>query len=95
MIYLHFIYSCILIILDPDPVPRIHLSGIVYQDPRIWVSIEFPPPAWGGEMASIYIPVNKKIRVSDPYHFDLDPDPDYQIHIWVLWIRILGSTFRE
>ena len=31
--------------------------------------------------------------VSDPSHFDVDPDPDPGIHIWEKWIRILGSTF--
>ena len=33
--------------------------------------------------------------VSDPSHFDMDPDPDPGIHIWEKWlrIRILGSTF--
>ena len=30
--------------------------------------------------------------VSDPSHFDVDPDPDPGIHIWEKWIRILGST---
>ena len=29
--------------------------------------------------------------VSDPSHFDVDPDPG--IHIWEKWIQILGSTF--
>ena len=34
-----------------------------------------------------------KNSVSDPSHFDLDPDPG--IHIWEKWIRIriVGSTF--
>ena len=31
-----------------------------------------------------------KSNVSDPSHFDVDPDPG--IHIWEKWIRILGST---
>ena len=31
------------------------------------------------------------ISVSDPSHFDVDPDPG--IHILEKWIRILGSTF--
>ena len=33
--------------------------------------------------------------VSDPSHFDMDPDPDPGIQIWEKWIRIriLGSTF--
>ena len=36
----------------------------------------------------------KKITsVSDPSHFDVDPDPG--IHIWEKWIRILGSTFGK
>ena len=26
--------------------------------------------------------------VSDPSHFDVDPDPDPGIHIWEKWIRI-------
>ena len=34
-----------------------------------------------------------EISVSDPSHFDVDPDPDPGIHIWEKWIRILGSTF--
>ena len=35
--------------------------------------------------------------VSDPSHFDVDPDPDSDpgIHIWEKWIRILGSTFPK
>ena len=33
--------------------------------------------------------------VSDPSHFDMDPDPDPRIHIWEKWIRILGSTFGK
>ena len=33
--------------------------------------------------------------VSDPSHFDVDPDSDPEIHIWEKWIRIwiLGSNF--
>ena len=34
---------------------------------------------------------NVSTSVSDPSHFDVDPDPG--IHIWEKWIRILGSTF--
>ena len=31
--------------------------------------------------------------VSDPSHFDVDPDPVPGIHIWEKWIRILRSNF--
>ena len=35
--------------------------------------------------------------VSDPSHFEVDPDPDPGIQIWEKWIRIriLGSTFGK
>ena len=45
----------------------------------------------------VYAQVNIKwvmivqTSVSDPSHFDVDPDS--VIHIWEKWIRILGSTF--
>ena len=48
---------------------------------------------------TLYLPLRCKFPlftiVSDPSHFDVDPDPDPGIHIWEKWIRIqiLGSTF--
>ena len=35
------------------------------------------------------------ISVSDPSHFDVDSDPDPEIHIWEKWIRILDPPFRD
>ena len=44
---------------------------------------------------TLYLPLRFKFplftSVSDPSHFDVDPDPG--IHILEKWIRILGSTF--
>ena len=42
-----------------------------------------------------YDSVKVESSVSDPSHFDVDPDPDPGIHISEKWIRIriLGSTF--
>ena len=51
------------------------------------LSINFPPP--------FTALVREPSSVSDPSHFDVDPDPgpDPGIHIGEKWIRILGSTF--
>ena len=41
----------------------------------------------------LFINAILKSSVSDPSHFDVDPDPG--IHIWEKWIRILGFTFGK
>ena len=36
-----------------------------------------------------------KSSVADQSHFDVDPNPNPENHIWEEWIRILGSTYPE
>ena len=88
--------------MDPDS--RIHLSVIVDPDPdpqihvwKKWIGIRVP-------IFNIFHIFYKEIHVgqitklifsvSDPSHFDVDPDPDPRIHIWKKWIRIRVLIFH-
>ena len=70
-------------------------AGLLLQQPLDVLAVLAYQPQQGtlGNKFNCILKSNDNVStsVSDPSHFDVDPDPG--IHIWEKWIQILGSTF--
>ena len=69
-------------------------AGLLLQQPLDVLALAYQPQQGTlGNKFNCILKSNDNVStsVSDPSHFDVDPDPG--IHIWEKWIQILGSTF--